>query len=144
MPYTFKAVFQSIVDATMYSCYMKNRKEIAKAIAPRNFLNQPVEVVDRCSPASSRTAVHHPQRAPPHRLQPLPLALHGRVDPQPDEAWGYVKGDVDYGPTPSRSSRPPSADMSGKRASPPGLAYKKHFIMGMEFRPRGPRRHINS
>jgi nitrate/nitrite transport system substrate-binding protein len=47
MPNTFKAVFKSIIDATMYAHKAKNRKEIAKALAPRSFLNQPEEVIEQ-------------------------------------------------------------------------------------------------
>ena len=47
MPNTFKAVFKSIVDATMFAHKPENRKDIAKAISPRNYLNQPEEVVEQ-------------------------------------------------------------------------------------------------
>ena len=47
MPNTFKAVFKSLVDATHYAHKAENRKEIAKAISPRNYLNQPKVVVEQ-------------------------------------------------------------------------------------------------
>src|SRR5947209_19916207 len=47
MPNTFKAVLAAIIDATQYAHDTTHRKEIAAAIAPRNFLNQPVEVVEQ-------------------------------------------------------------------------------------------------
>ena len=46
-PNTYKALFKSIVDATYYSSKAENRKEIAKAIAPKNYLNQPVTVLEQ-------------------------------------------------------------------------------------------------
>lgn len=47
MPGTFKALLFAILDATEYAHRPENRKAIAAAIAPRNFLNQPVEVVEQ-------------------------------------------------------------------------------------------------
>src|SRR5713101_7096216 len=45
-PNSFGALFRAIVEATQYAHDKKNRKDIAAAIAPRNYLNQPVEVVE--------------------------------------------------------------------------------------------------
>src|SRR6266850_3917431 len=47
MPNTFKAILFAILDATQYARDRSHRKEIAAAIAPRNFLNQPVEVLEQ-------------------------------------------------------------------------------------------------
>src|SRR6266511_4106833 len=46
-PNTFKAVVNAIVDATQHAHDKANRKAIAAAIAPKNFLNQPVEVLEQ-------------------------------------------------------------------------------------------------
>ncbi|NJL85866.1 MAG: ABC transporter substrate-binding protein [Leptolyngbyaceae cyanobacterium SM1_1_3] len=45
-PNTFRALNKSIIEAAGYAHDAKNRSEIAKAIADRAFLNQPVEVVE--------------------------------------------------------------------------------------------------
>ena len=42
-PNTFLALFKSIVDATHFAAKPENRKAIAEAIAPKNYLNQPVD-----------------------------------------------------------------------------------------------------
>lgn len=44
-PRTYQALLQAIVDATHYSQQAENREKIAEAIAPREYLNQPAEVV---------------------------------------------------------------------------------------------------
>ncbi|NJL97822.1 MAG: ABC transporter substrate-binding protein [Synechococcaceae cyanobacterium SM2_3_2] len=44
-PNTFQAVNKAIIDAAGYSSDAANRAEIANAISPREFLNQPEEVV---------------------------------------------------------------------------------------------------
>jgi nitrate/nitrite transport system substrate-binding protein len=70
-----------------------NRKEISAAIAPTNYLNQPVPVVEQVLTGTLRgRAGQGPGRARPHRFRPVPLALDGRVDPHPDEALGLYRG----------------------------------------------------
>ena len=44
-PNTYGSLLKSIIDATQYATEQKNRKEIAEAISPKNYLNQPVPVV---------------------------------------------------------------------------------------------------
>jgi len=44
-PQTYQALLRAVVDATAYSQEAANREEIAEAIAPPQYLNQPVEVV---------------------------------------------------------------------------------------------------
>jgi nitrate/nitrite transport system substrate-binding protein len=45
-PGTYTALSQAIVDASLYAHKPENRKQIAEAIAPQNYLNQPVEVIE--------------------------------------------------------------------------------------------------
>ena len=46
-PNTFLALFKAIVDATHFASKAENRKAIAEAIAPKNYLNQPVTVLEQ-------------------------------------------------------------------------------------------------
>ena len=46
-PNSFAALTRAIVDATGYASKAENRKQIAEAIAPANYLNQPVTVVEQ-------------------------------------------------------------------------------------------------
>src|SRR6186997_1853233 len=41
-PNTYAALLKSIIDATGYASKSENRKQIAEAIAPANYINQPV------------------------------------------------------------------------------------------------------
>jgi nitrate/nitrite transport system substrate-binding protein len=97
MPNTFGALLRAIVDATQYAHDKGNRKEIAKAIAPRNFLNQPVEVVEAVLTGDFDNGLG----------QKLSVSDRVDFDPFPYHSmavwiltqmkrWGYVKGDVDY------------------------------------------------
>ncbi len=45
-PNTFRALNKAIIDGANYADRPENRQEIARAIAPRKYLNQPVEVLE--------------------------------------------------------------------------------------------------
>jgi nitrate/nitrite transport system substrate-binding protein len=46
-PNTFLSFFKAIVDATYFASKAENRQAIAEAIAPKNYLNQPVTVLEQ-------------------------------------------------------------------------------------------------
>src|SRR5260221_4085229 len=46
-PNTYAALLKAIIEATAFATKAGNRKQIAEAIAPANYLNQPVTVVEQ-------------------------------------------------------------------------------------------------
>ena len=46
-PNTYAALLKAIIDATAFAAKPENRKQIAEAIAPANYLNQPVTVLEQ-------------------------------------------------------------------------------------------------
>src|SRR6201989_3081354 len=46
-PNTYAALLKAIIDATAFAARAENRKQIAEAIAPANYLNQPVTVLEQ-------------------------------------------------------------------------------------------------
>src|SRR5581483_5425952 len=46
-PGSYAALIRAIIDATAYSSKAENRKQIAEAIAPAAYLNQPVTVIEQ-------------------------------------------------------------------------------------------------
>src|SRR5262244_4144423 len=97
MPNTFKAVLGAIVDATQYAHDAKNRKEIAAAIAPRNFLNQPVEVVEQVLTGVYPDGLGATKTVP-DRIDFDPFPYHSMAVwiLTQMKRWGYVKADVTY------------------------------------------------
>ena len=97
MPGSFAALFRAIVDATQHAHEAKNRKEIAKAIAPRNFLNQPVEVVEAVLTGEFDDGLGQ-KRSVPDRIDFDPFPYHSMAVwiLTQMKRWGYVKGDLDY------------------------------------------------
>jgi nitrate/nitrite transport system substrate-binding protein len=97
MPNSFAALFRAIVDATQFAHEPRNRKEIAKAIAPRNFLNQPVEVVEAVLTGEFDDGLGQ-KRSVPDRIDFDPFPYHSMAIwiLTQMKRWGYVKGDLDY------------------------------------------------
>lgn len=96
-PNTFKALFKAILDATQYAHRASNRKEIAKAIAPRNYLNQPVEVVEQVLTGEFPDGLGNTRKVP-DRIDFDPFPWHSMAVwiLTQMKRWGYIKGDVDY------------------------------------------------
>jgi nitrate/nitrite transport system substrate-binding protein len=97
MPNTFKATLLAILDATQYARDRSHRKEIAAAIAPRNFLNQPVEVLEQVLtgvfPDGLGNNRHVPDRIDfdPFPYQSMAIWILTQM-----KRWGYLKTDVNY------------------------------------------------
>jgi nitrate/nitrite transport system substrate-binding protein len=96
-PNTFKALLNAIVDATQHAHDKSNRKAIAAAIAPRNFLNQPVEVLEQILTGAYPDGLGNVKNVP-DRIDFDPFPYHSMAVwiLTQMKRWGYVKGDVDY------------------------------------------------
>ena len=96
-PNTFQALFKSIVEATQYAHQASNRKEIAAAIAPRNFLNQPVEVVEQVLTGIYPDGLGNNKNVP-DRIDFDPFPYHSMAIwiLTQMKRWGYIKQDVNY------------------------------------------------
>lgn len=96
-PNTFQALFKSIVEATQYAHQASNRKELAAAIAPRNFLNQPVEVVEQVLTGIYPDGLGNNKNVP-DRIDFDPFPYHSMAIwiLTQMKRWGYIKQDVNY------------------------------------------------
>ena len=147
MPNTFKAVFKSIVDATQYAHKPENRKEIAKAISPRNYLNQPTVVVEQVLtgnfPDGKGATVNAPDRID---FDPFPWNSMAVWILSQMKRWGYIKGEVDYNKVAEQvflaSECREIMKEGGYKA--PASNYTKHTIMGKTFDPAKPEEYIKS
>ena len=97
MPNTFGALFRAIVDATHYAAEAEHRKEIAAAIAPQNYLNQPPTVVEQVLTGRFADGLGNVQEVP-DRIDFNPFPWHSMAVwiLTQMKRWGYIKGDVDY------------------------------------------------
>src|SRR5882672_10937355 len=96
-PNTFRALVAAIVDATQYARDRKNRKEIAAAIAPKNFLNQPVEVLEQVLTGVYPDGLGNTKTVP-DRIDFDPFPYHSMAIwiLTQMKRWGYLKTEVTY------------------------------------------------
>src|SRR6266436_5409657 len=97
MPNTFKATLFAILDATQYARDRAHRKEIAAALAPRNFLNQPVEVLEQVLTGVFPDGLGNTKNVP-DRIDFDPFPYHSMAIwiLTQMKRWGYLKTDVTY------------------------------------------------
>ena len=96
-PNTYGALLRAIIDATQYSSDPANRSEIAEAIAPTNYLNQPVTVIEQVLTGRFADGLGGVQNVP-DRIDFDPFPWHSMAVwiLTQMKRWGYIEGDVDY------------------------------------------------
>ena len=147
MPNTFGALLKAIVDATFYSSKPEHRKEIAAAIAPKSYLNQPVTVVEQVLTGTFADGLGEVKTVP-NRIDFNPFPWHSMAVwiLTQMKRWGYVKGDVDYKKIAEQvyAATECSKVMKELGYEPPTETYKKYVIMGKEFDPAAPAAYVES
>ncbi len=137
-PNTFLAMWRAIVDATHYASDPAHRKEIAAAIAPTNYLNQPVIVLEQILTGTYADGLGN-IRKEPNRIDFDPYPWHSMAIwiLTQMKRWGHLKGDVNYKTVAEQVYRAADCDRIAKE-----LGYAthqsttaKHIIMGKEFDP---------
>ena len=140
-PNTYRALLKAIVDATAYAAKPDNRKQIAEAIAPANFLNQPVTVVEQVLTGNYADGLGGVQKVP-NRIDFDPFPWHSFAIwiLTQMKRWGQLKGDVDYAKVAREVFLATDAAKYMKEAGlkPPATTLKKFAVMGKEFDPGKP------
>ena len=136
MPNTYGALFKSIVDATHFSSTQGNRKDIAKAISPKGYLNQPVSVLEQVLTGRYADGLGN-IKDEPNRIDFNPFPWHSMAVwiMTQMKRWGYVKGDVDYKKIAEQVYLASDCGKLMKELGyePPKTTYEKYTIMGKEF-----------
>jgi nitrate/nitrite transport system substrate-binding protein len=146
-PNTFLALFKAIIDATNFASDKANRKEIAKAISPKNYLNQPETVVAQVLTGTFADGLGKVRNVPDRiDFDPFPWHSMGVWILTQMKRWGYIDGDVDYKKVAEEVYLATDAQkvMKGMGLSPPTTTYAKYKIMGKEFDPDKPKDYLNS
>jgi len=148
MPNTYAALFKSIVDATHYSHKAENRAEIAKAISPTNYLNQPEIVVQQVLTGRYVDGVDKQVHDVPNRIDFDPFPWHSMAVwiLTQMKRWGYIEGDVDYNGIAQRVyvAEQTAEVMKDLGYTPPTKTYENYTIMGKEFDYTKPEEYIAS
>ena len=121
----------------------ENRKQIAEAIAPANYLNQPVTVVEQVLTGTFADGLGN-IRKEPNRIDfdPFPWQSFAVWILTQMKRWGQIKGDVDYAKVAREVFLATDAAKLMKEAGlkPPAATNKKFTVMGKEFDPAQARR----
>src|SRR6186713_1470954 len=146
-PNSFAALTRAIVDATAYASKAENRKQIAEAIAPANYINAPVTVLEQVltgTYADGLGGVKTDEKRVD--FDPFPWQSFAVWMLTQMKRWGQIKGDVDckavaeqvYLATDTRKL------MTEMGLSPPATAYKSFAVMGKTFDPAKPEDYVAS
>lgn len=147
LPNTYGALFRAIVDATHYSSNVDNRREIAAAIAPTNYLNQPVAVIEQVLTGRYADGLGDVKNVP-DRIDFDPFPWHSMAVwiLTQMKRWGYIKGDVDYQAIAEQVylAADTAKIMQELGYDAPDSTYRNYTIMGKAFDYRKPDEYVNS
>jgi nitrate/nitrite transport system substrate-binding protein len=147
MPNTYSALLKSIIEATAFATKAENRKQIAEAIAPANYLNQPPVVVEQILTGTFADGLGNIKKEP-NRIdfQPFPYESFAIWIMTQMKRWGQIKGDVDYAAVAKQVYLATDATKLMKEAglTPPESTTKTFSVMGKPFDPEKPKEYIDS
>ncbi len=97
MPNTYAALLRAIMEATAYATDAAHRSEIAAAIAPQEYLNQPQTVVEQVLTGTYADGLGNVVRDPARvDFEPFPWESFAVWIMTQMKRWGQISGDVDY------------------------------------------------
>ena len=147
MPNTYAALLRAIIDATAYAQNPDNRKEIAAQIAPANYLNQPVTVVEQVLTGTYADGLGNVKRVPDRiGFDPFPWQSFAVWILTQMKRWGQIQGDVDY-QTIARNvylATDAAKFMREVDMTPPDSTSKAFSVMGKQFDPSQPEAYLES
>ena len=129
------------IEATAFAHKAENRKQIAEAIAPANYLNQPQIVLEQILTGTFAdglgNVVTQPNRVD---FDPFPWQSFAVWMLTQMKRWGQIKGDVDYKAVAEQVYLATDTKklMTEMGLSPPATAYKSFSVMGKAFDPEKP------
>ena len=146
-PNTYKALLKAIIEATAFASKPENRKDIADAIAPANYLNQPPTVVEQALTGTFADGLGNVQKVADRvDFDPFPYESFAIWIMTQMKRWGQVKGDVDYAGVAKQVYLATDAAklMAETGLTPPAVSAKKFYVMGKEFDPAKPEQYVES
>ena len=147
MPNTYRALLKAILDATAYARKADNRKEIAAAIAPANYLNQPPTVVEQVLTGTFADGLGNVRKVPDRiDFDPFPWHSFAVWILTQMKRWGQLKGEVDYQSVAREVFLATDAAklMTEVGLTPPKSTYKSFSVMGKSFDPMKPKEYVDS
>ena len=147
LPNTYAALLKSIIDATAFAARPENRKQIADAIAPANYLNQPVTVLEQILTGTYADGLGSVKTdAKRIDFDPFPWESFAVWILTQMKRWGQIKGDVDYGGVARQVflATDTAKLMKEVGLTPPANASKNFKVMGKDFDSAKPEEYVKS
>jgi len=147
MPNTYAALLKAIIDATAYAAKQENRKEIAAAIAPANYLNQPETVLEQILTGTYADGLGNIKKDPKRiDFDPFPWESFAIWIMTQMKRWGQLKSDVDYQTVARQVYLATDASKLMKEVglTPPSSTSKSFVVMGKTFDPSKPDEYVKS
>ena len=146
-PNSYAALLRAIVQATAYASKAENRKEIAAAIAPPNYLNAPLIVLEQVLTGVYADGLGGIKRDPDRvTFDPFPYESFAVWILTQMKRWGQIKGDVDYQKVARDVFLATDAAKAMKEAglTPPAATTKSFSVLGKMFDPAKPDAYVES
>jgi nitrate/nitrite transport system substrate-binding protein len=146
-PNTYAALLKSIIDATAFASKAENRKQIAEAIAPANYLNQPVTVLEQVLTGTFADGLGTVKRdAKRVDFDPFPYESFAIWILTQMKRWGQIKGEVDYAAVAKQVflATDTARLMKEVGLTPPAATTKSFVVMGKTFDPAKPEDYVKS
>ncbi len=147
MPNTYRALLKAIINATAIARAPQNRKQVAEAIAPANYLNQPVTVVEQVLTGTFADGLGNVRKIPDRiDFDPFPWHSFAVWIMTQMKRWGQIKGDIDYQKVAREVFLATDAASLMKEAglTPPTTTSKGFSVMKKPFDPSKPEAYIQS
>lgn len=146
-PNSYAALLKAIIDATAFASKAENRKQIAEAIAPANYLNQPVTVVEQVLTGTYADGLGQVKRDPKRiDFDPFPWEGFAVWILTQMKRWGQVKGELDYKSIAKQVFLETDTARLMKEAglTPPTSGSKTIVVMGKTFDASKPEDYVKS
>jgi len=146
-PNTYAALLKSIIEATAFAARPENRKQIAEAIAPANYLNQPVTVVEQVLTGRFADGLGNVKNVPDRiDFDPFPWESFAVWIMTQMKRWGQIKGEVNYASIAKEVflATDTTKLMLEAGLKPPSTTSKTFVVMGKEFDPTQPEAYLAS
>ncbi|MCU0897773.1 MAG: ABC transporter substrate-binding protein [Burkholderiales bacterium] len=146
-PNTFAALYRAVLLAAQMARDPKNRPLIANVIAPANYLNQPVPLLEQVLIGKFADGLGQVKNVPDRvDFDPFPWQSMAVWMLTQMKRWGYIKGEVNYKQVAEQvflatDARKRMAELDMK---PPATNSQKFKVMGKEFDPTQPEKYLAS
>lgn len=146
-PNSFHALMRALVEAASFASKDENRKQVAAAIAPQNYLNQPEIVLEQVLSGTYADGLGSVKRDPRRiDFDPFPWPGMATWILTQMKRWGQIKGDVNYAQIAREVFLTADAERLMKEAglTPPASSERSFSIMGKAYDGKDPEAYLAS